>query len=306
MTRALLRRADAYQAQAYAEGTKQLYAREIDRFAAFAATPRPELTYELLAACLAKRAQEAGPSSVALLLQAVKHWARRNGGREVAEDPRLLEIIDGARRARPAARRPHYSPNDLSAGSRALGDAPLDRRDRALWVFGFAAMPTLAALQALRARDCTFTHDDLELLVDLSYPHARTVRLGRADDPWRCPVRTLRAWLETRRPRADDFVFVGRGVRSGWNATGAPRFLISSALHRTAYLAGLGPHRISLQTLRASGIRLAGRRLSLIPLVHLLGLTSPRALAHYGVPMPVLHANAVRAWKCSPYQRDRR
>ena len=294
MKPALLARADAYQAQALSPATKRMYDRALKYFDDFCSTAGvpPHLSLSIVEACLGKRVTEVGPDAVATVLQALRHAARRRGNDRLLYDDRIEAIIRGARREHQKGRRERFASEQLLAVSNALGNEPLDIRDRALAIFVYAAMPTQIDLQQLKRPDLLLTSTELTVRFQR---HNREVSFSRGKCAEICPVRSMAAWLNVRGPDPKGYVFVGRGSRGDYNRTPVNHFLVNSALHRATYIAGFGPRPLSLQTLRAGGIRVAKRSLSSVPLAYVLGFRRPSSLERYGPTSVAARVSKVRA-----------
>ncbi len=90
---------------------------------------------------------------------------------------------------------------DLRALVAALPDSPLGARDRALLLVGFAGAFRRSELVALDVADVEFTRLGLVVTIRRSKTdqegQGRQLGIPHGADPATCPVRALRAWLDT-------------------------------------------------------------------------------------------------------------
>jgi site-specific recombinase XerC len=112
-------------------------------------------------------------------------------------------VLAGARRE--LRQRPKmaaaFSVEQLAAMCRALGERPIDIRDRAILVLGFASGMRASELSSLSLSDVAFAEAGLVISIQKSKTDqegkGRAFGLFRAERA-PCPVETLRAWLQLR------------------------------------------------------------------------------------------------------------
>lgn len=178
----------------------------------------------------------------------------------------------------PAQKAPILLP-DLRAMLTSLPDNTLGTRDRALLLLGFAGAFRRSELAALNQADISFSAEGLEVILRRSKTdqegEGRKVGIPFGSDPATCPVRALKAWLETlaAAPTCDSDSTRSKGPRrraKGKTTTETtPLFQsvskagrhilghrldgrdVARAVKRAARRAGLEPERFSGHSLRA-------------------------------------------------------
>ena len=147
--------------------------------------------------------------------------------------------------------------DDIRAMVAHLGDRPIDIRDRALVLIGFAGALRRAELVALNVDDITETDDGLLVVIKRSKTDqegaGHTLGLPFGSDPSTCPVRVYRRHLEAT-GITDGPVF--RSTRTGARLSGRSA---ATRVKRLAALIGRDVTTIGAHSLRAGLITSAAR-----------------------------------------------
>ncbi len=227
-------RAAAHAVHARAVNTRRSYAREWERWEAYAfdhgASALPASPLVVAAYMAHLDAEGLAPSSLDVAMSAITDRHRAARVPLPSNDPVVRDVMAGirARRGtRPRAKAP-LSPMDLRAMLDALPSTVLGVRDRALLLVGFAAALRRAELVALEVAHVSFHREGLPVYV----ARGKTDQLGEgADEPVHaaggamCPVRALRAWLDaTKIVGGPIFRRVGRWDRTGTNVRAGKRW----------------------------------------------------------------------------------
>lgn len=157
------------------ESTKRAYARQLERFTAWCAergrTPLPA-TGETLAEFVSHLADlDLGPSSIDQAITAIRTHHRMNGFHDQPNTEGARRVLKVHRRERAdAGRRSHKAPPIVLERLRLMveatpADTLLGKRDRALFVVGFAMMARRSELAALNIADVVEDEDGLTVLV---------------------------------------------------------------------------------------------------------------------------------------------
>jgi site-specific recombinase XerD len=260
-------RAAAHAMHARAVNTRRSYARDWERWEAYAfehgASALPASPLVVAAYMAHLDAEGLAPSSLDVAMAAIVHRHRAARVALPSNDPVVRDVLAGirARRGtRPRAKAP-LSPADLRAMIEALPDGLLGARDRALLLVGFAAALRRAELVALDATHIAWHREGIIVHVARS----KTDQLGEgADVPVHaalgqlCPVSALRAWLDVSKIVGGPiFRRVDRWGRVGTNAlTGRAVALI---VKKAAERAGLDADDLAGHSLRAGFATTAAR-----------------------------------------------
>jgi len=260
-------RAAAHAVHARAVNTRRAYAREWERWEAYAfdhgaiALPASPLVVAAYVAHL--DAEGLAPSSLDVAMSAITDRHRAARVPLPSNDPVVRDVMAGirARRGtRPRAKAP-LSPMDLRAMLEALPSTVLGVRDRALLLLGFAAALRRAELVAVEVAHVSFHREGILVHVARS----KTDQVGEgADVPVHaaggalCPVRALHAWLDASKIVGGPiFRRVDRWGRIGTNAlTGRAVALI---VKKAAERAGLDAEELAGHSLRAGFATTAAR-----------------------------------------------
>lgn len=212
---------------------------------------------EVLAMFLTARA-DAGkkPATIGLDVAAVNAAHRLAGHQPPGDAPAVKAVLAGIRRTLGTAQRraAPMVPGTLRAVSKALPASLLGKRDRALLLLGFAGAFRRSELTGLEIRDLVFTEDGLEVNLRRSKTdqEAKGSKKGipYGSDPKTCPVRAVRAWLESS-GIAEGPVF--REVTRHGHVEAAPLSgrSIARVVKRSAEAAGLDSVGFSGHSLRA-------------------------------------------------------
>lgn len=260
-------RAAEHAVHARAVNTRRSYAREWERWEAYAfdhgASALPASPLVVAAYMAHLDAEGLAPSSLDVAMSAITDRHRAARVPLPSNDPVVRDVMAGirARRGtRPRAKAP-LSPIDLRAMLEALPSTVLGVRDRALLLVGFAAALRRAELVALEVTHVSFHREGIIVHVARS----KTDQLGEgADVPVHaaggalCPVRALRAWLDaTKIVGGPIFRRVDRWGRVGTNAlTGRAVALI---VKKAAERAGIDADELAGHSLRAGFATTAAR-----------------------------------------------
>jgi site-specific recombinase XerD len=204
----LVERMRSYAAAARAEDTWRAYQSDLRHFAGWCAElgvaepvpaePRP------VAAYLAEHAGQLAVSTLSRRLYALSTIHRIGGHPTPADAPEVEAVWNGIKRTHgtaPVQKAPTRT-KVISAMLEPLGDSPIDSRDRALLLIGFAGAFRRSELVALDVDDITDTDDGLHVVVRKSKSdqegEGAVVGLPYGSNPATCPVCAWRAWLTVR------------------------------------------------------------------------------------------------------------
>jgi integrase len=257
------------------ENTRRAYGRQLERFEVWCAehcrTPLPA-TGETLAEFISFLCDlELGPSSIDQAITAIRTQHRTNGFPKQPDTEGARRVLKVHRRERAdAGARTQKAPPIVLERLRLMieatpADSLLGKRDRALFVVGFAMMARRSELAALRIGDVTEDEDGLTILVRSSKTDQASVGTevhipaGVHSDT--DPLRVVRRYLAAL---AEDGITGGRLFRSV-DRHGRPGASISpdginKAVREGARRAGLeGADLFSAHGLRAGGATSAYR-----------------------------------------------
>lgn len=181
----------------------------------------------------------------------------REAGLEPPDLTSACRLLSGARRTlhQPPRQARPFTREQLCAICAVLGSRPVEVRNRALIVLGFASGMRRSEIAALCLEDVRFTEKGLEIIIRRSKTDqeakGRTIGVPAArKSP--CPVRELRRWLRVRGQHSGPLfnAFVGRAIRPTTKAISGAA--IHEAVRRVAAAIGLDPKLYGGHSLRAS------------------------------------------------------
>jgi len=272
-----------YAAAALAPGTARIYARQWAYFKAHCADVGlpARVTKPAVLTCLARRASEVSASTTASLLSGIRWYARHHGDVAVTYDPDVFDVMAGLYRLKPPRRHPPVTDQDVAEISRQFGDAPLDRRDRALLLVIAHLMLPLRVLSQLSRTDLCF--DDEGLTLRIRTWNGRPIRIEHEAVTATCVVCALARWVAVPGPDPAGPLFVGRSLRGGFLRTAVGHNLVNDVLQRAAFRTYCVPFAISSQIVRANAIREATRSGHAVALSYRLGFRNVSALLGYSL-----------------------
>jgi site-specific recombinase XerD len=244
--------------EAFAKNTQRAYRTDWNHFADWCdAQDRVDLPAEpaTLAAYVDALAATHKASTIQRHLVSISKAHRARGVDTPTTDP-LVKLAWRAVRRRIGVAQEGKAPlltNDVRAMVAQLPATRTGLRDRALLLVGFSGAFRRSELVALTRRDLEFTSDGVTVRVRRSKtdPEARGRKLGipfgRSEAT--CPVRALRAWLDSAKITTGP---VFRGVRRGRVArTALSDKAVAFVVKRAALAVGLDPARYAGHSLRA-------------------------------------------------------
>jgi integrase len=203
----LVQQARAYASAATSENTRKAYARQWAAFTAWcssrglASFPAEPSTVALYASDLAQQGRKVATIEQAMAAVSGAHGAA--GLPSPREDANLRRVLRGIRRELTVAQR-QAAPilkDQLHAMVEAVGQSKKGQRDAALLLVGFAAALRRSELVGLEVRDVAFTVEGLVITLRRSKTdqtgEGRKVPVSYSGTVAVCPVRALRAWLDT-------------------------------------------------------------------------------------------------------------
>lgn len=242
------RKAAAYAIGAKSPATQNAYRSDwVDfvgwcRGRGYAELPASPLT---VAAYLAALADVATATTVQRRLSAIRYAHLIGGHATPTTDPYVREVLDGIRRAKGTRPRQAQAAtlDPLRAMLAVLPDDMAGLRDRALLLVGFAGGFRRAALCALDRADISFVPEGMDVLIRKDKTdqagQGREIAIAYGKHRDTCPVRALRAWLDTAGITAGPIfrgvAKGGRTVRSGRLDPGS----VARIIKRAALRAGL-------------------------------------------------------------------
>jgi integrase len=259
VSKALVESARGFAAEAKSQRTRRAYGGEVGAFASWCAgagleaLPATGRTVALYLTHMAEKGRK--PAGIELALAAIAQAHKAAGFESPRTAAEVQEVRRGIRRSlgvAPAQKAPVLV-SDLKAMLKALPDALVGLRDRALLLVGFSGAFRRSELIALDVADLSFTDDGLEITLRRSKTdqesEGRKVGIPFGSTPETCPVRSLRAWLEaSAATEGPVFREVTRHGRSKGRLTAQS---VALAVKRAAHAAGLDPVRFSGHSLRA-------------------------------------------------------
>jgi len=261
----LLERARALATASRADATLAAYESDWKHFVAWAAArnlialPGGPVTVAMYAAELAETYK---PSTITRRMAAISVAHQHAGHQSPTHDASVRSVLAGIRRTSGTATT-QVAPatiGDIRRMVARLGDTPIDVRDRALLLLGYAGAFRRSELVALDVDDLNDNADGLVVTVR----NSKRDQEGRGDtkaipfgtDRETCPVRAVKAWLQhasiTEGP-------VFRSVDRHGNVHDARLSgrAVAIVIKRTAERAGLDPESYSGHSLRAGFVTTA-------------------------------------------------
>ena len=256
----------SYAAASRAGNTWKAYQSDLRHFAAWCtehgiAGPVPADPH-VVAAYLADFAGQLAVSTLARRLYALSAIHRMGGHPVPTEAPEVQAVWSGIKRThRTAPRQKAPARTKLIAKMLTpLGAIPIDVRDRALLLIGFAGAFRRSELVALNVDDITDTEDGLHITVRRSKADQEgagdVVGVPYGSNPATCPVRAWRAWLEVRREvtgaaEGPAFVSIPKGRTKKITNNRLPARIVAEVVKRRAKAAGLEDDVYAAHSLRA-------------------------------------------------------
>jgi site-specific recombinase XerD len=264
----LLEDAERYAAAAQSQNTTRAYASDWAQFEAWCerydltTMPAPAAVIALYVTSLAKRGLAV--STIRRRAAAIARAHRQAGYLSPTTDPRVLTILEGIARVHGSA------PNKKTA---LLRDPLLDLidridiattaglRDRALLLVGFAVGLRRSELVALRIEDVSPSPDGIRIRIARSktdqHGTGQELLVVYAEPPRPCPVRALRAWIDTAALTTGP-VF-RRVTRTGAISSPLTAQSVALIIKKRARAAGLDPREFAGHSLRAGYATQAAR-----------------------------------------------
>lgn len=199
-------RARDYRAKAKAANTVAAYRSDWNDFTSWCqargieSLPAEPATVALYITDLAERCK---PSTITRRLATISQAHQQAGHATPTSEPLVRDVLQGIRREKgtaPAAKAAAVT-TVIRAMVETVGDDIKGKRDRALILLGFAGAFRRSELVALTVATVQFINDGLVIKL----PHSKTDQEGQGETkgipygstPATCPVRALRAWLDT-------------------------------------------------------------------------------------------------------------
>jgi integrase len=247
----------SYSAQAKAGATRRAYRASWDAFAGWcAARGLPSTDSGTVAVYLAHLADSGRRlATIQKVLAGLVEAYRAAGLPSPREDARVREVLKGIRRSLGVAPRQvdPISPSDLRTMVRSRPETLQGLRDRALLLVGFAGAFRRSELVGLDVGDVAFGDDGLTVALRRSKTdqegEGRKVGVPFGSCPESCPVRTLRAWLETAQITDGPVFRSVKGPRA--EDTRLSDKAVARLVKRAAEATGLDGSRLSGHSLRA-------------------------------------------------------
>lgn len=259
-----------------AENTRRAYASDWADFVNycerhnFPYLPSTDRAVELYISYLAyvRQPKALNQSTIARRLAAIAAKHRDSGFISPTEMPVVKKAWEGIRRALRTKPKPKKALElePLLALVGSFGDTkPIDVRDRAILLMGFAGAMRRSEIAGVRTEHLTF--EDRGVVVNL--PYSKTNQEGEPEhiaieygkNAPTCPVRALRHWLDVARIGSD---FVFRRVDRHNNILTEPisPAAVAIVVKRRARIAGLDPEQVAAHSLR-SGFVTTSRKLGI-------------------------------------------
>ena len=264
----LLEDAECYAAAAQAINTTRAYASDWKQFQTWCERyqldplPASAAVVGLYLTSMAKRGLAV--STIRRRAAAIARAHRQNGQLPATSDPRVLTVLEGIARVHGSA------PNKKTA---LLRDPLLDLidrtdpgdaaglRDRALLLLGFAVGLRRSELVALTVEDLSPSPDGIRIRIARSktdqQARGHELLVVYAEPPRPCPVRALRAWIDTAALTSGP-VF-RRVTRTGAISSPLTAQSVALIIKKRARAAGLDPREFAGHSLRAGYATQAAR-----------------------------------------------
>lgn len=204
------------------------------------------------------RGQKYAVQTIARRLAAIAHFHRQARLADPTADERVKVVMEGIRRdaaGRPTAAKGAVLTKHLRKGLRHEPKRPIDARNRALLLIGFAGAFRRSELVNIDLEHCTF---DDEGRVRIAIPKSKTDQAGEGQAVWIlpggtfCPVKALRAWLEVGDISSGPvFRAVDRHANVGERLSAD---IVPYIVKRFCRAAGLDPAQFSGHSLRAGHV----------------------------------------------------
>lgn len=265
---ALMDEAQRYADAAQAQNTSRAYASDWRQFQAWCdrygaqALPATAAVVTLYLVSLAKRGLAV--STVRRRAAAIARAHRLAGQVSATSDPTVVGVLEGIARVHgtaPVKKTALLRDPLLDVVDRIDAGTAAGRRDRAILLVGFALGLRRSELVAIDIADLTPSPDGLTIRITKSKTdqqrRGHELLLLYAESPRPCPVRALRAWLDSA--AITDGAIFRRVTRTG--AIGAPLTPQSIALviKKHARAAGLDPQHLAGHSLRSGYATQAAR-----------------------------------------------
>ena len=254
----LFDRAKGYAAEARSPRTREAYRAAFGAFVRWARGRRlPVWAPETVAAYLTHLADQGRkPATLEVVLAAISEAARVARKSSPRQAACVRAVRSGIRRKLGTAQdqRAPLLPGQLRAILAELPEGLLGVRDRALLLVGFAGALRRSELVALTVGDVEWVEDGARIVVRRSKTDqegaGQAIGIPFGSAPERCPVRSLRAWLEAS-GIAEGPIFreVDRHERVGTAALAGRS--VARIVKRSAEAAGMDASHISGHSLRA-------------------------------------------------------
>ncbi len=262
---ALDERARAYAEAARTPATLRAYATDWRAFTVWCAAhgvhalPATPHTVALFLADLIGR-----PSTLRRKLAAIAVMHRAAGHDSPTDHGMVRATFAGIRRERGVAPRQKTAllADELRAALATCGERPIDIRDRALILVGFAGALRRSELVGLDVSDVAFEADGLVLRLRRSKTNPEgeleEVAVLYGSDPQTCPVRWLKAWLAASTiGEGPLFRAVDRAGRVGRGRLTAR--IVGERVKKIGARSGLDPHSYAAHSLRSGFATSAAR-----------------------------------------------
>jgi site-specific recombinase XerD len=245
--------------QSKAPNTIRGYRTEWNQFTAWADSHGKEplpATPETVALYLTERAATHKATSLNRTVSSISQAHQMAGFESPTRTAAVRTLLAGIRRANgtaPAVKAPALT-EDIRGMVAALPANLLGVRDRALLLVGFAGAFRRSELVSLDVEDCAFGKEGLTVTLRRSKTDqqgvGRKIGIPYGSNPETCPVRALRAWLETSGIAAGPlFRYVNRhGQMQPGRLSG---YAVALIVKRYAAAARLDPARYAGHSLRA-------------------------------------------------------
>jgi integrase len=216
----------------------------------------------VVAVFLAEIAMSRSVSTVEKHLAALSTAHRLLKLRPPSTDPEVREVLAGIRRVkgvRPCGKNA-ITVKQLRGVVESMPSSPLGVRNRAILMVGFAGALRRSEIVALHLKDLDFSDDGVTLLVRRSKTdqdgHGHLVGLPYGSNRITCPVRSLRAWIESVHIESGP-VFRSLG-RSEWpSATALTGEMVCIMLKSGLARVGIDPAPFGAHSLRSGFITAA-------------------------------------------------
>ncbi len=264
----LIEDAERYAAAAQAINTTRAYASDWNQFKAWCERYRLEplpasaVVVALYVTSLAKRGLAV--STIRRRAAAIARAHRQAGHLPATSDPRVLTVMEGIARVHGSS--PHKKTALLRDPLLELIDridpsTTVGLRDRALLLLGFAVGLRRSELVALQVEDISPSPDGLRIRIARS----KSDQQGRgaellvvyAEPPRPCPVRALRAWIDTAALTTGPIF--RRVTRTGAVSSALTAQSVALIIKKRARAAGLDPREFAGHSLRSGYATQAAR-----------------------------------------------